>query len=133
MYTHKSIVKSVIEIAPTTIFNECCLLEIRLRGGDRLLFGCFYRSPTTSPTSTENNGNLNKLIQKISEGNYSHICVIGDFNFPDINWSNWTSFHNEDSKEWNFINTVQSSFLIQHMTKPTRRRGKDEPSLLDLY
>ena len=132
VYTHKSIEKSVIEITSSTSFDESCLLQIRLRGGDRLLFGCLYRSPTTSSKSAENNDNLNKLIQEIAEGNYSHVCIIGDFNFRDINWNTWTSSHHEESKEWKFINAVQSCFLHQHMTNPTRRRGNDEPSLLDL-
>ena len=31
-----------------------------------------------------------------------------------------------------FLRTLQDSFLFQHVTEPTRRRGNDEPSILDL-
>ena len=126
VYTHNSIGKSVVEVKPTTYFNESCLLQIRLRGGDKLLFGCFYRSPTTSTVSSSNNDSLNKLIHEVSEGMYSHICLLGDFNFRDINWDTWTSNHPEDSKEWKFIITIHSRFLQQHMSHPTRRRGNDD-------
>ena len=34
--------------------------------------------------------------------------------------------------ELKFIEAVRDSFLHQHVEKPTRRRGNDDPSLLDL-
>ena len=58
MYTHDAINKSVLQIKPDLGYTEACLLEVRLRGGDVLLFGCFYRSPTQSSTSEKNNENL---------------------------------------------------------------------------
>ena len=132
VYTHKSIDNSVMEIQQEETFEEACLLAIRLRGGDKLFFGCFYRSPTSTDTSKQNDDELNKLIESISSKNYSHICLVGDFNFRHINWNSWTTQHNEDSAEWNFINCIQNSFLFQHVENPTRRRGNNEPSLLDL-
>ena len=41
VFTHSSIEKSTIQIQPDLSFEEACLLEIKLRGGDNLLFGCF--------------------------------------------------------------------------------------------
>ena len=55
VYTHNSIEKSAIQIKVEARFEEVCLLEIRLRGGDNMIFGCFYRSPTPSEKSKENN------------------------------------------------------------------------------
>ena len=46
IYTHNSIDESVIEIKPDVGFDEVFLMEVKLRGGDKLLFGSFYRSPT---------------------------------------------------------------------------------------
>ena len=132
VYTHNSIDKSVVQIKPDDKFEETCLLEIRLRGGDWLLFGCFYRSPTSTTASDQNNDKLNNLLRHMTQKNYSHICLVGDFNFPDINWDSWMSPHIEESKESKFIDTVQSCYLHQHTHLPTRRRGNDNPSLLDL-
>ena len=113
-------------------FQEACLLEIKLRGGDLMLFGCVYRSPTTSATSDKNNEDLNRLLTSISKNNYSHRCIVGDFNFKDINWSTWSTPHNEESKEQKFIEMARDCFFHQQNQENSRRRGNDEPSLLDL-
>ena len=63
IYTHNSLDKSTVQIEVTNKYEEACLLEIRLRGGDVLLFGCIYRSPSTTLDSTENNDNLNNLMK----------------------------------------------------------------------
>ena len=63
---------------------------------------------------------------------YSHVCLVGDFNFKDINWKTWTTFHGEESKEAKFLETIRDGFLLQHIEKATRVRGNDEPSLIDL-
>ena len=120
VFTHESIDKSVIQFKPDLNFEEACILEIRLRGGDMMCFGCIYRSPTTTENSAGNNDNLNKLLQQITTKKYSHICLVGDFNYKDINWETCTTFHNETSKESKFIETVRDCFLHQHITKPTR-------------
>ena len=132
VYTHDSISKSVAQISLNTKFNENCLLEIHLRGGDMLLFACLYRSPTPSETSEVNNNNLNILMKEISTKKYSHRCIVGDFNFKDINWSSWTSCHNSESTEEKFIETINDCFYHQHIDRPTRSRGNDTPSQLDL-
>ena len=46
VYTHISLEKSVIEIKHDVGFEEVFLLEVRLLGGDVMLFGSFNRSPT---------------------------------------------------------------------------------------
>ena len=132
IYTHYSIEKSVIEIKPEIKFEEVCLLEIKLRGGDTMLFGSFYRSPTRTDTSEENNTNLNKLLMNLSGKSYIRKCFVGDLNFKDINWESWTTFHNEESKETKFIEAVRDGFPFQHNHQNSRIRGNDTPSLIDL-
>ena len=75
-HTHTSIDKSVIQITPELEFEVVCLLEIKLRGGDLLLFVCFYRSPTPNNHSEANNENLNQLLQRISNKSYSHNVLL---------------------------------------------------------
>ena len=132
VYTHETIDKSVIQIQLESTFEEACLLEIRLRGGDVLLFGCIYRSPTPSSNSHLNNESLNNLLKTISKKEYSHRCIVGDFNYRDINWNNWTTPHDPESKEVKFIETVRDCYLHQHVNESTRIRGNDDPSTLDL-
>ena len=55
-----------------------------------------------------------------------------DFNYRDINWHSWSTFHNEESKEPAFIETINDCYFNQHNLENSRRRGNDEPSLIDL-
>ena len=132
VYTHNSLDKSAIQIKVSNSFEEVCLVEVRLRNGDTLLFGCIYRSPTQTDSSDNNNENLNKLLQDLCTKKYSHICLVGDFNYREINWKTWTTTHGESSKESKFLEKVRDCFLFQHVEEPTRARGNDNPSLIDL-
>ena len=132
VYTHKSIEKSIAEITTEIEFEECCLLEIRLRGGDIMMFACCYRSPTQTATSNENNEGLNELLRILARKKYSHRCIVGDFNYKDINWTSWTTSHGEGSKEHKFIEAIRDCYFFQHVQQETRRRGNDQPSTLDL-
>ena len=132
IFVHESVGKAVIQINSDISFEEMCLLEIKLQRGDVLLFGCIYRSPTQSSTSLLNNKKLNSFLRNIPSKKYSHICILGDFNFKDINWKTWTTQHSEESKEAHFIEALRDSFLHQNIQEPTRRRGSDDPSTIDL-
>ena len=133
IYTKSSIKNNVVQINTSSAFQEVCLIEIQLNSKDILLFGCFYRSPTSNENSDSNNDSLNKLLTDLcSNKRYTHKCFVGDFNFTDINWTNWSTNHNEESKEVKFIETVRDCYLYQHITEPTRYRGADEPSVIDL-
>ena len=130
IYTHDSLEKSVIEVNSDINFEKVCRLELKLRGGDRMLFGSFYRCPSPTDISAENNNNLNKPLMNIANKSYSHKCLVGDFNFKDINWETWTTFHNEESKETKFIEVGRDCFLFQHNQQNPRKRGNDAPSLI---
>ena len=132
IYIHSSIDNCVIQINPDVKFSKVCLLEIRLCGGDNLLFGCFYRSPNTTSTSEKNKANLNNLLKYLSGKKHSHHCCVGDFNFRNINWFTWSTLHNEESKEPQFIETIRDCYLYQCLLKPTRSRSNNNPSLIDL-
>ena len=84
-------------------FEEACLIEIQLNKGDKLVFGCFYRSPTQSQRSTENCKSLNSLINSLAgNNNYTHKCFVGDFDFKDIEWPGMSTHKDEESKEMKF-------------------------------
>ena len=130
---HESISHLTSEISLKTDFEELSIIEVRLSGKSNLMFGCFYRSPTSTFVSDKNNDDLNNLLRSISKDKkYSHKCFVGDFNYNSINWVNWSSPHNEDSKEEKFLDALRDSYLFQHIRNPTRSRGNDVPSIIDL-
>ena len=108
-------------------FKESVWVSIKLQGNDKLLIGCIYKSPNCD---VDNLNELNSLISKVTKIGYSHILIMGDFNFPKINWSSLSC--NGDEASSNFLECVRDNFLYQHVREFTRTRVNSEPSMLDL-
>ena len=105
------------------------LVKIRFDSNRILNIGAVYRSPTST---ADNDQNLLNLINKLSKSNGEELLIIGDFNYRNINWNTNTLGMNNTASEENFLNCIRSNLLTQHITSPTRARGSDTPSLLDL-
>ena len=73
------------------------------------------------------------INQMLENGNYSHILLLGDFNFPQIDWKTWTA-PSENVMDHNniFIETTQDHYLYKHIDKPTRGRINQQSNTLDL-
>ena len=65
------------------------------------------------------------------ERNSPHLLISGDFNYPKIDWTYEYAAAN-NSNITPVLDSIQNSFLTQHVLQPTRYRGRDEPSLIDL-
>jgi hypothetical protein len=59
-------------------FQESVWISVKLVGGDELLVGCIYRS---NSGTDENNEYLLKLLNEVNKAKYSHVLIMGDFNF----------------------------------------------------
>ena len=57
------------------------------------------------------------------------MLITRDFNFPDIDWNNWTAKNNYSA---DFLECLRENFLHQMVESPTRVRNNKEPSTLDL-
>jgi len=106
-------------------FSDHIWVNIKMHSSDLLLVGCIYRSPYISDSVSS----LCELLNKIS--GYTHLLICGDFNLKDITWSDYCGTSNNHHIE-PFLESVDSMFLFQHVTEPTRYRLGDTPSLLDL-
>ena len=130
LYLEKSLINKQIHIEPGNAFEENILTEISLDENEVLLCGLFYRR---GESSTENDDNLIKLFDNIKEKEYTHTLLFGDFNLPGIDWKSWSSpISNINHIENKFIECARDCYLFQHITEPTRLRGTDQPSTLDL-
>ena len=104
-------------------------VEILLKGGDKLLIGCVYRSPSNTK---DKNDELYKHI-KFAMGGRTHMLLTGDFNHPEIDWENETSPASENHKATIFMESVvRENFLYQHVKNPTHYRAEQSPTLIDL-
>ena len=70
------------EIQIETNFQENLFVKIKLSQTDKLLVGLVYRS--SSNRTSENSDNLCSLISEATNKGYSHMLIMGDFNYPDI-------------------------------------------------
>ncbi len=58
---------------------------------------------------------------------------MGDFNMPQINWDLWEApSSNPEVLENQFLETLRDAYIYQHVFIPTRGRGSNTPSLIDL-
>jgi hypothetical protein len=77
-----------------TNFQENLFVKIKLNQTDRLLVGLVYRSP--SNRTSEYNDKLCSLISEATSKGYSHILIMGNFNYPYIVWENWNTMFSAD-------------------------------------
>ena len=116
------------EVKLCNVHKDHLWIEVKLKGNDKLLCGCIYRSPAKDK-AMETTKQINQIFHSLNSINFSHLLICGDFNYPEIDWD--TEYVNVESIKL-FLQTIQSNFLHQHVCKPTRFRSGQEPSLLDL-
>ena len=82
LHVHNSLPAKQIDIDINgATFQEVVFSEISLGAEDKLLVGCFYRSGSNT---ARNKDLLMDFFRKIRQMKYSHILLMGDFNFPEI-------------------------------------------------
>jgi exonuclease III len=107
---------------------ESVWTEIKLQENDSLLIGTMYRSPNSTK---DNDEQINKVLKDMSK-NRSHFLVVGDFNFPELDWIDGTSPPSVRHKATMFMDTVRDAFLHQHVVQPTHYRAEQNATLIDL-
>jgi hypothetical protein len=60
------------------------------------------------------------------------VLIMGDFNYPEINWIDTTSPPDPNHKATQFVEAVRDAFLFQHVKNPTHYRSDQTPNTLDL-
>lgn len=129
IYTSKLLKATICEQFDVKSSRETILIECKLNGLDKLLIGGFYRSPNSN---NENNENLNKLIHNIGNSAYSHILLMGDFNYKEINWSDEVCNAALSNPAHKFLDCIKDVYLTQNQLGTTRHRENQSDSLLDL-
>ena len=102
-----------------------------LNHGKNLDIGCYYRIPS-NPLPDHWPSLLNSLKQTPVTTLNSSALIMGDFNFPTINWNTFSTSQSNASASHAFLNFIQENDLNQHITCPTRHRHGQRSSLLDL-
>jgi hypothetical protein len=117
-----------VEVHMDTEFHENVWVSINLADKSRLLLGCIYKSPSSTE---ENHRHLNQLLLSVSgmQKTYNQTLIVGDFNFPGIDW---TVSRGRESIDSDFIECIRDCYFEQIVDQPTRFRVNQRPSILDL-
>ena len=84
------------------------------------LFKCLYR-----PSDFVDMNDLDLVFKQareyVDKKEFKDLLIMGDFNFPMINWSNGNinSIRNDNGIEHKFYDTLSDTFLYQHINVPT--------------
>ena len=129
VYVDKRLVSSLIT-CPTN-FDEALFILVKDIANKYLVVGTFYRSPNCC---VENDIRLCETITYITNIFSGNKLLLGDFNYPRIEWSNWSvpGDNAGTSNEAKFLMCLRENLYLQHVTMATRARGLDTPHLLDL-
>lgn len=128
LFIHQSMPAEVYHMMGTYPGIEHVWVVVTL-GAEKLLLGSVYRSPSCSEGE---NDALNDLVEHASSLKFDKIIVMGDFNFPEIDWRNSSHPSNPNHRASKFYESCERSFLHQHVVDPTHRRGDQRPTLDDL-
>jgi len=78
-----------------------------------LLIGTCHRSPSSC---AENSKKLLQLLEvAVTESRLSNIMIIGDFNYPDIDYAGYFVNAGPQSEQQIFFDKTQDLFLFQHV------------------
>ena len=107
----KSVVKSKLNEFKTGMI-EHVWCEVQTEQDDKLaVVGCIYRPPNSKE---EDDIRLIELINYVeNECKNQQILVMGDFNYPGIDWSS-ASTNGSNSQE-DFLEAIQNVFWTQHV------------------
>ena len=60
------------------------------------------------------------------------LLILGDFNFPTINWDSLSTPHLSNHCASEFLAATQGAFLFQYVQSPAHTRHNQKPTLTDL-
>ena len=110
-------------LSKSSIEGIWCSIKI---GTDLILLGCIYRPPHSArEVNIEIFKSLTRAKHLQDSKKYTGLLVAGDLNFSDIDWNNdgGVCRNNGRSSSLEFLNCIDSNFLIQNVHQPTYHKN----------
>jgi len=117
------------ELVPNVCYEASCWCTVKLNRTETLAIGVVYRSPTSS---NQQNAVMESMIRSVADSNFRNLLVMGDFNYPQIDWSSESTCEAESHPAQCFLTCIQDCFLYQHTREPTHYRHGQTANVLDL-
>ena len=107
-----------ISVIPLSL--EAVVVEIALNSCQTLLFIVCYRSPS----ETDFIPKFKSLLDPLQLDKYRGMFIVGDFNYPGIEWIDGSGFTNSiTSEEHHFASLIMDLYLFQLVDRPTRKKN----------
>ena len=108
----KDTLNSYVNTAIKTDSNTESLWIDIIIGRKKFVLGIIYRPPDMGAEASAS------LLQELERASrYDNVCVMGDFNYRNIDWDSMTG----DGNAGEFLNVVQDGFFKQLVREPTRQ------------
>ena len=127
-YVNDSFTSSIIEKLNSEGCEDSVWCTVRM-GSLRLLIpvAVCYRSPSSSK---ENNSMLLANLERaVNEDGHDRVLIIGDFNYREIDYTNYEVAADETSEAYKFFSKTLDLYLVHNVTQATRIRSGTQESL----
>ena len=98
--------------------QEVIACEVVRNNDNSLIIAFVYHSPNST---ADNTNSLDVTLRALAERYYSNLVVLGDFNYPKIDWTHSTTISNTNDPNFMFLETI--CFLQQYVRSPARGRN----------
>ena len=115
-----------------SIFKPSIFCKIVLNKDVFFNAGLIYRSPNCSREECEQINNQIATASKKLNQPEDNLLILGDLNYPEINWGNLNCSTRDTHTAHGFLDTVVDNQLNQLIDRPTHYRTTQNPTLIDL-
>ena len=134
IYVKKDLLAKQVYPAIECNFQDCTWITVGDQDGKSMLVGVVYRSGSSSK-AIPLDPDFHNMLMWAASTSHSHKVIVGDFNHPEIFWSPDPAVPegtHQDSPSRKFVECIHDTYLLQHITEPTRYREGQKSTLDDL-
>jgi len=117
LYVDETLNASQCHPMTSTEFNDSVWCKVNSGENEKILIGVCYRC---TASNDDNNEKLLQLLDSVSNiKGISHILIMGDFNYPEIDYNSAMSNSSDRSHTTRFLIKTQDNFLVQNVLEAT--------------
>ena len=117
LYVDETLNASQCHPMTSTEFNDSVWCKVNSGENEKILIGVCYRC---TASNDDNNEKLLQLLDSVSNiKGISHILMMGDFNYPEIDYNSAMSNSSDRSHTTRFLIKTQDNFLVQNVLEAT--------------
>ncbi len=108
-----------LELA-SIVHNEIMVIELKPQRQSKIAIVVTYRPP--DDVSNEYIDNFRNVLKNVENSRYKNICVMGDLNLPNFDWTTGVPVNNLNRGN-DFYEVFQEHSLVQLVREPTHVNG----------